>query len=103
MIILQVQFVYIVNNGKAVEGDSFQQLIFVSEHLFLSVHNDKKDVKERCPIMEAPKNHRDERVTIFVEELVRQDHFLRAIEISWNRRTRFLHTYIFEEIVDEIV
>ena len=123
------------------------------------------------------KNHRDERVSVSVEELVPQDHFLRAIEatisfdfieeklrpyycenngrpsihpivlfkmmfigyftafvlsvnwkrrlkrilptvgfrvfsigyysdhstISWNRRTRFIHTNIFEEIFDEIV
>ncbi|WP_371932413.1 IS1182 family transposase [Bacillus sp. WLY-B-L8] len=129
-------------------------------------------------MMGALKNHRDERVTISVEELVPQDHFLRAIEatidfhfieeklrpyycenngrpsihpivlfkmmfigyfygirserqlekeikmnvayrwflgfslsdtvpdhstISWNRRTRFIHTNIFEEIFDEIV
>ena len=129
-------------------------------------------------MMGALKNHRDERVTISVEELVPNDHFLRAVEatidfkfieeklrpyycqdngrpsihpitlfkmmfigyfygirserqlekeiktnvayrwflglslsdsvpdhstISWNRRTRFLHTNIFEEIFDEIV
>lgn len=129
-------------------------------------------------MMGALKNHRDERVTISVEELVPQDHFLRAIEatidfhfieeklrsyycenngrpsihpivlfkmmfigyfygirserqlekeikmnvayrwflgfslsdtvpdhstISWNRRTRFFYTNIFEEIFDEIV
>ncbi|WP_369901461.1 IS1182 family transposase [Bacillus manliponensis] len=129
-------------------------------------------------MMGALKNHRDELVTVSVEELVPQDHFLRAIEssiqfdfieeklrpyycedngrpsihpivlfkmmfigyfygirserqlekeinmnvayrwflgfslsdtvpdhstISWNRRTRFLHTNIFEEIFDEIV
>lgn len=129
-------------------------------------------------MMGALKNHRDERVSVSVEELVPQDHFLRAIEatirfdfieeklrpyycenngrpsihpivlfkmmfigyfygirserqlekeiktniayrwflgfslsdtipdhstISWNRRTRFIHTNIFEEIFDEIV
>lgn len=129
-------------------------------------------------MMGALKNHRDERVTISVEELVPNDHFLRAVEatidfqfieeklrpyycqdngrpsihpitlfkmmfigyfygirserqlekeiktnvayrwflgfslsdsvpdhstISWNRRTRFVHTNIFEEIFDEIV
>lgn len=129
-------------------------------------------------MMGALKNHREERVLVSVEELVPQDHFLRAIEatidfdfieeklrpyycedngrpsihpitlfkmmfvgyfygirserqlekeirtnvayrwflgfslsdsvpdhstISWNRRTRFLHTNIFEEIFDEIV
>lgn len=129
-------------------------------------------------MMGALKNHRDERVMISIEELVPDDHFLRAIEatiefdfieeklrpyycedngrpsihpitlfkmmfigyfygirserqlekeikmnlayrwflglsladsvpdhstISWNRRTRFLHTSIFEDIFDEIV
>ncbi len=129
-------------------------------------------------MMGALKNHRDERVTVSVEELVPKDHFLRTIEstisfdfieeklrpyycenngrpsihpivlfkmmfigyfygirserqlekeiktniayrwflgfslsntipdhstISWNRRTQFLHTNIFEEIFNEIV
>ena len=50
--------------------------------VFLSANTDKKDVKERYPMMGALKNHRDERVTISVEELVPQDHFLRAIEAT---------------------
>ncbi len=33
MIILQVQFVYIVNNVEAVEGESFQQL-FLQKYKF---------------------------------------------------------------------
>ncbi|MGQ4289092.1 IS5/IS1182 family transposase, partial [Bacillus thuringiensis] len=32
--------------------------------------------------MGALKNHRDERVSVSVEELVPQDHFLRAIEAT---------------------
>ncbi|MEH6975911.1 IS5/IS1182 family transposase, partial [Bacillus pseudomycoides] len=35
-------------------------------------------------MMGALKNHRDERVTISVEELVPHDHFLRAIEATIN-------------------
>lgn len=138
----------------------------------------EKEEKERVFMMGALKNHRDERVSVSVEELVPQDHFLRAIEatisfefieeklrpyycenngrpsihpivlfkmmfigyfygirserrlekeiktniayrwflgfslsdtipdhstISWNRRTRFIHTNIFGKIFDEIV
>ncbi|AOM14191.1 hypothetical protein [Bacillus thuringiensis] len=33
-------------------------------------------------MMGALKNHRDERVSVSVEELVPQDHFLRAIEAT---------------------
>ncbi|WP_235604054.1 hypothetical protein [Bacillus gaemokensis] len=35
-------------------------------------------------MMGSLKNHRDERVTVSVEELVPQDHFLRTIEATIN-------------------
>jgi transposase len=159
-------------------GESLLHSLFLCLNLFLCVNTDKKEEKERFLMMGALKNHRDERVSVSVEELVPQDHFLRAIEatisfdfieeklrpyycenngrpsihpivlfkmmfigyfygirserqlekeiktniayrwflgfslsdtipdhstISWNRRTRFVHTNIFEEIFDEIV
>ena len=151
-------------------GESLLHSLFYSEPL-LCVNTDKK--KRRDFYDGCFKNHRDERVSVSVEELVPQDHFLRAIEatisfdfieeklrpyycenngrpsihpivlfkmmfigyftvfvlsvnwkrklkrilptvgfrvslsdtipdhstISWNRRTRFIHTNIFEEIL----
>ncbi|MEC2866499.1 IS5/IS1182 family transposase, partial [Bacillus cereus] len=46
-------------------------------------------------MMGALKNHRDERVSVSVEELVPQDHFLRAIEatISFDFIEEKLHPY----------
>ncbi|MEH7221456.1 hypothetical protein ACWKTS_33685 [Bacillus toyonensis] len=40
-------------------------------------------------MMGAKKNHRDERVSVSVEELVPQDHFLRAIEVEVQRLKKF--------------
>jgi hypothetical protein len=38
--------------------------------------------KERFLMMEVFKNHRGERVSVSIEELVLQDHFLRTIEVT---------------------
>ncbi|WP_141522160.1 hypothetical protein [Bacillus toyonensis] len=53
------------------------------------VNTDKKEEKERFLMMGAKKNHRDERVSVSVEELVPQDHFLRAIEVEVQRLKKF--------------
>ena len=50
-------------------------------NLFLCVNTDKKR-KRRDFYDGCFKNHRDERVSVSVEELVPQDHFLRAIEAT---------------------
>ncbi|EJQ98121.1 hypothetical protein II5_05851 [Bacillus cereus MSX-A1] len=49
-------------------------------------------------MMGALKHHRDERVSVSVEELVPQDHFLRAIEsiISFDFIEEKLHPYYCE-------
>ena len=44
MIILQVQFVYIVNNVEAVEGESFQQLL--QKHKFQVINKIIEIIKQ---------------------------------------------------------
>src|SRR6476619_8167869 len=63
-------------------GESLLHSLFLCLNLFLCVNTDKKEEKERFLMMGALKNHRDERVSVSVEELVPQDHFLRAIEAT---------------------
>ncbi|WP_240671830.1 transposase, partial [Bacillus thuringiensis] len=63
-------------------GESLFHSLFLCLNLFLCVNTDKKEEKERFLMMGALKNHRDERVSVSVEELVPQDHFLRAIEAT---------------------
>ncbi|MGX5437424.1 hypothetical protein ACWKT4_06520, partial [Bacillus thuringiensis] len=58
-------------------GESLLYSLFLCLNLFLCVNTDKKEEKERVFMMGALKNHRDERVSVSVEELVPQDHFLR--------------------------
>ncbi|MEB8659527.1 hypothetical protein P4H04_32215, partial [Bacillus cereus] len=57
-------------------GESLLHSLFLCLNLFLCVNTDKKEEKERVFMMGALKNHRDERVSVSVEELVPQDHFL---------------------------
>ncbi|SME44465.1 hypothetical protein BACERE00187_05379 [Bacillus cereus] len=45
MIILQVLFVYIVNNVEAVEGESFQQL-FLQKHKFQVINKIIEIIKQ---------------------------------------------------------
>ncbi|MEW4236764.1 hypothetical protein Q0N71_29260 [Bacillus thuringiensis] len=56
-------------------GESLLHSLFLCLNLFLCVNTDKKEEKERVFMMGALKNHRDERVSVSVEELVPQDHF----------------------------
>ncbi|WP_160309375.1 hypothetical protein, partial [Bacillus anthracis] len=54
-------------------GESLLHSLFLCLNLFLCVNTDKKEEKERFFMMGALKNHRDERVSVSVEELVPQD------------------------------
>ncbi|WP_142285677.1 hypothetical protein, partial [Bacillus thuringiensis] len=54
-------------------GESLLHSLFLCLNLFLCVNTDKKEEKERVFMMGALKNHRDERVSVSVEELVPQD------------------------------
>ncbi|OQR53243.1 hypothetical protein CDB3_31190 [Bacillus sp. CDB3] len=74
-------------------GESLLHSLFLCLNLFLCVNTDKKEKKE------IKTNIAYRWFLGFSLSDTIPDHST----ISWNRRTRFIHTNIFEEIFDEIV